>query len=127
MRLFAWMRRLPQLAFWPFNRRREEALRLRLLREKIMSRRTWRGNLERQVTALEKRMLILVFNLPMAPEMRTALLDGLHTTEADPLTEMLSTITAKRSAAGPASTAAMIPPSSPLDPLDTANGPAAPS
>jgi len=30
--MFAWMRHLPQLAFWPFNRRREEALRMRLLK-----------------------------------------------------------------------------------------------
>ena len=55
-RFLAWMRRLPQLAFWPFNRRREEALRMRLLRDKIASRRTWRGDLERRLTALEAKM-----------------------------------------------------------------------
>ena len=54
--MFAWMRRLPQLAFWPFSRRQEEALRMRLLRDKIASRRTWRSDLERRLTALEKRV-----------------------------------------------------------------------
>ena len=58
--MFAWMRRLPQLAFWPFSRRREEALRLKiaskLMRDRMMASRMWRGNLERRVTALEERV-----------------------------------------------------------------------
>ena len=47
---------LPQLVFWPFSRRREEALRMRLLRDKIASRRTWRGDLERRLTAVERTL-----------------------------------------------------------------------
>ena len=53
--MFAWLH-LPQLVFWPFSRRREEALRMRLLRDKIASRRTWRGDLERRLTAVEERV-----------------------------------------------------------------------
>jgi hypothetical protein len=59
--MFAWMRRLPQPAFWPFNRR-QEALRIRLLQARRADARNWRGNLERRLTAVEELVVKMQAN-----------------------------------------------------------------
>ena len=104
----AWMRRLPQLAFWPFNRRQEEALRMRLLRDKVASRRMWRGDLERRLTALEKRVAeeASVASCLSAGE-RRALMSVKEVEEALPIPQTGSSL----DGSWPATTPPAVPPS----------------
>jgi len=116
---------LPQLAFWPFSRRREEALRMRLLRDKIASRRTWRGDLERRVTALEKKV---AEETSVASRLSVGERRALHSLGPSPagLLTTASPTTANPSVAEPGTTAVKTKPLLPSVLPGTTSGPAAP-